>query len=107
MEQLFSNSALQQLSGLSRRNWMAKIIALSLAALVALEKLELLRRFHSFCNHPLVQALANIDHGAHNSRVPWILSDLLHKRFIHLQRIHRKAAQICETGITCTKVVDR
>jgi hypothetical protein len=42
---------------------MAEIIALSLAAPVALKEVELRTGFYPFCNHPLVQALSDVDHG--------------------------------------------
>ena len=88
------------------RNGMAKIITLSLAASVALKEFELRTGFHSLRNYPLFETLSDIDHGADNGRIRRIISDLVHKGLVQLQRVHRKPPQIRKTGITCAKIVD-
>ena len=84
MDQPFLNPGLKQLSGLRGCNRMAKIMALSLAAPVALKELELRAGFHPLCNYPLIQAVGDINHGAHNASIARVLSDFLHKRLIQL-----------------------
>src|ERR1700730_19207773 len=85
---------------------MAKIIALSLGASVAMKEFELRTGFHSLCNYTLVEAHADIDHSAHDGRISRVLSNVLHKRLIQFQRVHRKTPQIGKTRITCAKIVD-
>jgi hypothetical protein len=60
MNQVLSNSRLKQSSGLLCRKRMDKIVALSLAAPVALEELELLTGFHPLCNYRLFQIRTNV-----------------------------------------------
>src|SRR5580704_18536372 len=106
MDHSFSNAGLKQFPGLLGRNGMAKIIALPLVASVALKELELRTGFHSLCNYPLFEALSDIDHGADDSFICRVLSDLVHKGLMQLQNVHRETPQIGKTGITRTKVVD-
>src|ERR1700689_3527455 len=106
MDQSFSNASLKQLSRLLGRNGMAKIIALSLAATVALKEFELRAGFHSLCNYPLFEADTDTDHCAHNGRIRRVLSDLLHERLMQLQRVYRKPPQIGKAGIPGAEVVD-
>ena len=73
---------------------------------MTLKEFELRTGFHPLCNNPLFEAVADIDHGAHNGRIPGILGDLVHKGLVQLQRVHRKTPQIGKTGVTCAKVVD-
>src|SRR5580704_18663697 len=61
---LLSTGGLNHLFGLLSPKRMAEIIALPFIASVVLKEIKLGAGFYSFCNYSLLQALADIDHGA-------------------------------------------
>ena len=87
MDDRFSHAILKESSGLLGHNRRAEIIALCLAAAVALKEFELRPGFHPLGNHPLLQAVAEIDHGADDSRVSRVRRDLLDERLMEFQGV--------------------
>src|ERR1700722_4915022 len=99
-------AVLEQPPGLFGQNRRAEIKPLSLATSVVLKEFELRSSFYALRNHPLLQASAEIDHGADNSRVCRVRSDLLHEGLMQFQGVRRKPPQIGKAGIPRSKVVD-
>ena len=64
MNHSFLHTRLKQPRRLLGHNRIAEIRALPLAALVALEEVELRSGFHSYCNDSLLQTLSDTDHSA-------------------------------------------
>jgi hypothetical protein len=71
------------------------------------QKLDLLRSFHPFRDHPQLQAVRHRDDGRHQRSVILICADVAHKRLVNLERMHRKALQVGQAGIAGAEIVQR
>src|ERR1700682_3189999 len=106
MDKPSRHASLKQIGGLLGGHWAAEIIALTLSTPMALKEIELRPGFHAFGNYSLLQAPADIDHGADNRCVFRVRGDLLYERLMEFQSVGRKAPEISKAGIPGAKIVD-
>jgi hypothetical protein len=62
----FGHARFQEFCELFRNHRVAEKEALSLAASFLLQEMQLLTGFHAFRNHSMIQAFADVNHGAHS-----------------------------------------
>src|ERR1700730_7490448 len=104
MDQPSRNANLKAICGLLGGRWAAEIIALTLSTSMALQEIELRPGFHAFGNYSLLQAPADIDHGADNRCVFRVRGDLLHEGLVEFQSVGRKATELSKAGIPGAKI---
>ena len=87
-------SARQQSSELTGNHRTTEKMALPLGAAVLLKKNQLIPCFHTFRHNPHMQTFPHANHGADDTGIVSIRSEIAHEGLIDFQSIDRKALQV-------------
>src|SRR2546430_4851865 len=85
----------------------AEKVALSFRTELGLKVGPLFSRFDALGNHEVLEALSQVNYGAHDGGVIGIGSDLVDKGLVDFQDINGKLSKIAEAGIAGAEVIHR
>jgi hypothetical protein len=86
--------------------WRTEKVPLRFVALMNLEKVKLILRFHTLSNNPEIEASTHVDNCPNNIRLTGNSSDLPHERLVDFEGIKGKLSKVTQTGVACAEVID-